>query len=119
MEFGNYYYLCIKIKGMSKYVVRQPNGLYCYYSDSFHEIWACNCTENQMAHFLRSELKKTQEEAMEIIRRDIAIFGWETVMDDWHYRFYPDAVAVMEKRASECSAIFWPRFTDFLYSDDD
>lgn len=45
-------------------------------------------------------------------------FGWKSVMDDWYYRLYPDAVAVMEKVASECSAIFWPCFTDFLYPDD-
>lgn len=72
---------------MGKYAVKQPNGLYCYYGDSSHEIWAYNMTFEQLVQYNAETWGKTEEQAKQDMLWDIEnpIYNWDELLEDWMY----------------------------------
>ena len=70
---------------MGKYAVKQPNGLYCYYADSLHEIWAYNMTFEQLVDYNAKAWNKTTEEAKKYMLWDLEnpLYTFEELLEDW------------------------------------
>lgn len=70
---------------MGKYAVKQPNGLYCYYADSLHEIWAYNMTFEQLVDYNAKAWNKTIEEAEKDMLWDLEnpLYTFEELLEDW------------------------------------
>lgn len=70
---------------MGKYAVKQPNGLYCYYSDSFHYIWAYNMTFEQLVEYNARTWNKTLEEADRDMRwcLEKPLYSFDELLEDW------------------------------------
>lgn len=70
---------------MGKYAVKQPNGLYCYYSDSLHQIWAYNMTFEQLVEYNARTWDKTLEEASRDMRwcLENPLYSFDELLEDW------------------------------------
>lgn len=73
---------------MSKYAVRQPNGLYCYFSDSTRRIWAYNMTFEQLVQYNAKMWEKTLEQAERDMKYglDNPVYTWDELLEWWAWR---------------------------------
>lgn len=70
---------------MARYAVKQPNGLYCYYSDSVHQVFAYNMTFEQLVGYNADRWKKSDEEAERDMRwmLENRLYTFEELLEDW------------------------------------
>lgn len=90
---------------MGKYTIQQPNGLYAYYSDSFHTLWAYNLTKEQIIDLKIKLWNNTHQEAEENFNWELQHFDYKSdFLDDWIQD--EDVLAEMHKKAEECEAYY-------------
>jgi hypothetical protein len=72
---------------MGKYAIKQPNGLYCYYSDSFHQIWAYNMNIEQLIAYNAKTWGKTLTQAKEDVlwMLENHIYDYQEMLEDWSW----------------------------------
>lgn len=70
---------------MGKYAIKQPNGLYCYYADSLHQIWAYNMNLEQLIEYNAQTWNKTLSEAKEDVLwcLEYPLYTFEGMLEDW------------------------------------
>ena len=70
---------------MGKYVVKQPNGLYCYYADSTHEVWAYNMTFEELVDYNAKIWNREIEEAKTNILWTLEnpVYTFKEFLEDW------------------------------------
>lgn len=73
---------------MSKYAVRQPNGLFCYFADSSWKIWAYNMTFEQLVQYNAKMWGKTLEQAERDMKYhlDNHLYTWDEMLEWWMWR---------------------------------
>lgn len=83
---------------MGKYAIKQPNGLYCYYSDSFHQIWAYNMNIEQLIAYNAKTWGKTLTQAKEDVlwMLENHIYDYQEMLEDWswHRSWHDDEIEV-------------------------